>query len=112
MDENGSAAMLAAKRSAAVAPEVNLRNPLCSGNKACKLGIHLSFETKGVYQTTPSPLRGHHHHPRCARFAEILQKFSERQILWIMCSVVFHALTLKLPIQTSFFVAPELCMFR
>ena len=37
----------------------------------------------------------------CARFPEILQNFSERQILWRMCSVVFHALTLKLPIQTS-----------
>ena len=48
---------------------------------------------------------------RCARFPEILQNFSERQILWRMYSVVFvdfHALTLKLPIQTSLSVAPEL----
>ena len=37
----------------------------------------------------------------CARFPKILQNFSERQILWSLCSVVFHALTLKLPIQTS-----------
>ena len=44
----------------------------------------------------------------CARFREFLQNFSERQILWRMCSVVFHALTLKLPIQTSLSVAPEL----
>ena len=36
MDENGSAAMLAAKRSAGVAPEVNLRIPLCTGKEACK----------------------------------------------------------------------------
>ena len=28
--------------------------------------------------------------------------------LWSLCSVVFHALTLKLPIQTSLSVAPEL----
>ena len=33
----------------------------------------------------------------CAR-AEFLQNFSERQILWSLCSVVFHALTLRLPI--------------
>ena len=44
----------------------------------------------------------------CARFAEILQNFRERQILWSLCSVVFHALTLKLPIQTSVSVVPEL----
>ena len=44
----------------------------------------------------------------CARFPEILQNFSERQILWRMCSVVFHALTLKLPIQTSLSVVPKL----
>ena len=44
----------------------------------------------------------------CARFPEFLQNFSERQILWSLCSIVFHALTLKLPIQTSFSVAPKL----
>ena len=43
----------------------------------------------------------------CARFAEILQNLSERQILWSLCSVVFRALTLKLPIQTSLSVAPN-----
>ena len=37
----------------------------------------------------------------CARFPEILQNFSELQILWSWCLVVFLALTLKLPIQTS-----------
>ena len=37
-----------------------------------------------------------------------LQNFSERQILWRMCLVVFLALTLKLPIQTSLSVAPTL----
>ena len=41
-------------------------------------------------------------------FPEMLQNFSECQILWRMRSVVFHALTLKLPIQTSLSVAPKL----
>ena len=45
---------------------------------------------------------------RCARFPEILQHFSERQILWSLCLVVFLALTLKLPDQTSLSVAPKL----
>ena len=34
--------------------------------------------------------------------------FSERQILWSLCSVDFHTLTLQLPIQTPHSVAPEL----
>ena len=38
VDENGSAAMLDAKRSAIVAPEMNLRNLLCADNEACKRG--------------------------------------------------------------------------
>ena len=46
---------------------------------------------------------------RCARFPEFLQNFSERQILWRMCLVDFHASTLKLPIQTSLSVAPTRC---
>ena len=37
----------------------------------------------------------------CARFPELLHNFSEHQILWRMCSVVFHALTLRLFLQTS-----------
>ena len=44
----------------------------------------------------------------CARFPEILQNVSERQILCSLCSVVFHAFTLILPIQTSLSVLPEL----
>ena len=47
----------------------------------------------------------------CARFAEFLQNFSDCQILWSLCSVVFHALTLKLPIQTSLSVAPKLPVY-
>ena len=41
--------MLTAKRSAGVAPEVNLRNQLETGNKACSHGIHPGFETQGRY---------------------------------------------------------------
>ena len=39
--------MLTIKRSAGVTPEVNLRNPLHAGDKAGKLGIHHSFQTRG-----------------------------------------------------------------
>ena len=47
----------------------------------------------------------------CARFAEFLQNFSERQILWSLCSVVFLAFTLRLPKQLSLSVAPKLPVF-
>ena len=39
--------MLAVKRSAGVAPEMNLRNLLYAGEEAYKRGIHPSFETRG-----------------------------------------------------------------
>ena len=45
--------------------------------------------------------------PGRACFPEILQNFGERQILWSLCLVVFHALTLKLLIQTLLSVMPE-----
>ena len=41
-------------------------------------------------------------------FTEVLQNFSECQILWSLCSVVFHDFTLKLPIQTSLSVVLKL----
>ena len=44
----------------------------------------------------------------CVRFADFLENFSERQILWSLWLVVFHALKLKLPIQASLSVAPKL----
>ena len=44
IDQEALAAMLAVKRSAGVAPEVNLRNP---GKEACKKGIDHAFETQG-----------------------------------------------------------------
>ena len=39
--------MLIIKRSAGVAKEVNLRNPLHIGDKVHKSGIHPDFETQG-----------------------------------------------------------------
>ena len=44
----------------------------------------------------------------CACFPEFVQNFSERQILWSLCSLDFHTLKLKLPIQTLHSVATEL----
>ena len=44
----------------------------------------------------------------CARFPEFLENVSERQILWSLCLVVFLGFTLRLPIQTSLPVVPEL----
>ena len=42
----------------------------------------------------------------CATFPEFLQNFTECQILWILCSVVFHTFTLKMLFQTSHSIAP------
>ena len=39
--------MLAAKRSAGVTPEMNLRNPSHAGDEAYNSGIHPGFETQG-----------------------------------------------------------------
>ena len=39
--------MLTSIQSAGLAPEVNLRNSLHAGDKACKRGIHIGFETQG-----------------------------------------------------------------
>ena len=47
---------------------------------------------RSLLEIPDPPLKG------CARFVDFLQNFSERQILWILCSVVFHAFTLKMPI--------------
>ena len=41
-------------------------------------------------------------------FLKFLINCSERQFLWGLCLVVFRALTLEVPIQTSLSVAPEL----
>ena len=47
--------------------------------------------------------------PWMCSFSKILQNFSsERQILWRMCFKGFHAVTLKLPVQTSLSEAPKL----
>ena len=41
-------------------------------------------------------------------FPQFVQNFSERQILWSLCSVDFHTFTLQLPIQTLHSVVSEL----
>ena len=51
VDQNSSATILATKRSVGVAPEVNLRNSLFTGDEACKQGIHPGFEP--YHQTSP-----------------------------------------------------------
>ena len=43
VDQKSSAAILAIKRSAGVTPEVNLRNPLHTNEKAC---LWVAFETQ------------------------------------------------------------------
>ena len=47
VDQKGLAAMLISIQSAGVTPEVNLRNSLHAGDKACKRVIHPGFETQG-----------------------------------------------------------------
>ena len=45
--------MLAAKSSVGVTPEVNLRNPLCTGNEHASNEIHPGFETQGRSHLKP-----------------------------------------------------------
>ena len=49
VNQKGSAAILAIKRSAGIAPEVNLRNPLHTGDEAYKRGIQPGFKTKTTH---------------------------------------------------------------
>ena len=49
-DRNGSAAVLAAKRSAGIAPEANLRNPLRAGDETRRQGDPPSFVNFGLQQ--------------------------------------------------------------
>ena len=44
MDQKGPTAMLGIKRSAGVTPEMNLRNPLHTGDAAHRQGIYPDFE--------------------------------------------------------------------
>ena len=44
-------------------------------------------------------------------FLKFTQNSTERQVLWSLCSVDFHTLTLQLPIQTPHSVASELPSF-
>ena len=56
--ENGSAAMLATKRSAGVAPTVNLRNPLHAADEVHKQEIHPGFESQGRPLADPMGCQG------------------------------------------------------
>ena len=50
--------------------------------------------------------------PSVCSFSSILCKILvSDQILWSLCSVDFHTLTLQLPIQTLHYVAPDLQVF-
>ena len=68
----------------------NLRYFSSSLSKSCFTDVSYPY----------SPTQG------CARFAEILQNCVVRQVFERMCSIVFLAFTLKLPIQTLLSVAP------
>ena len=58
VDENGSVAMLAAKRSAGVAPEVNISDHTsCMSLPSVNKVAHSSFETRG--DVTRSPKQGY-----------------------------------------------------
>ena len=78
-----------------------------------KLTFFLFFMKSSILQSESTELRYSFDLGR-ACFPEILQNFSEHQILLSLCLVVFHALTLRLPIQTSLSVVPKLqvCTFR
>ena len=49
MDQKGLATMLTNIELAGITPEVNLRNPLCTSEKACKQGIRHGFESQDRY---------------------------------------------------------------
>ena len=51
------------------------------------LNRQLQCKSVKIYRAQPPQNLG------CARFPEFVQKFSKRQILWSLHSVVFHALT-------------------
>ena len=59
------------------------------------LGFYVCFKTTRLVPVDMYLLLGYAHFP------EILQNFSERPILWSLCSIVFYAFILKLSIQTS-----------
>ena len=52
LDQKGWAVLLAAKKSVGITPEVNLRNPLHTGNKAHQQGIHTESKNRGISGST------------------------------------------------------------
>ena len=75
-----------------------LLTPLPAGNKLVKVHV-VFFENFQKYRHSTYGL------PGCACFPDFLQNFSDRQILWSLCLIVFLVFTLRLPIQTSLSVA-------
>ena len=76
-----SAAMLAAKRSAGVAPEVILRILWCIGNEACKWGIHPGFKIQGrCHQKSKTMVSVANWSP-----PKIKKKQTKKTCSWISC---------------------------
>ena len=63
---NDSAAMPAAKRSTSVTPELKLRNPLYTGNKACKQEIYPDLKSRGeLSRISKQWFQWHHKNEQC-----------------------------------------------
>ena len=68
---------------------------------------NLSYKIPSIYKSKLNSIWIYHTWGMLI-FLKFCKIFCERQILWILCSVVFHSLTLRLPIQNSISVAPKL----
>ena len=78
VDHNGSAAILAVKRSASTAPEVNLKIPLNVGNEGHNQGV---LPLKPKEDVARSPKQGH----QCPHKKGLT---SLKKTLWKHCSTV------------------------
>ena len=72
------------------------------------LWVHLKFRQN---KHTPEETLTRSLKQGCACFGKIWLKYFEFHILWSLCFVDFHTLTLQLPIQTPNSVAPKLQAF-
>ena len=87
IDRKSSAAMLTSIQLAGVAPEVNLRNSLHTGDKAHKWGIQPGFETQGRhYQKSKTGYQWHHEKDLCP--PNIFKK--EKKLLWRSVVLIFR----------------------
>ena len=91
VDQKGLVAMLAAKRSAGVTTEVNLRILLCTGDKACKQGIHPGFETHGRrHQKSKNRVIS-----GPTKRTDVFQKFSNKKEILLLSVYHCHVLTFR-----------------